>query len=151
MEDLVKGIFAAAHERTLKDRLPYFGSVSPTDAHAVLRAAPDARLIDVRTRRNGITSAMFRTARFWSGTSIPTAGATRNFLISCGSRRPTRPRRCSFFAAADSVPTARLAWPRRQAIRRRSTSWKVRGRQGYARTARQARRLAQGRPALVQG
>src|SRR6202521_4153103 len=50
MEDLVKGIFAAAHERALKDRLPYFGAVSPTDAYAVLRAAPDARLIDVRTR-----------------------------------------------------------------------------------------------------
>ncbi len=50
MEDLVKGIFAAAHERALKDRLPYFGAVTPTDAYAVLRAAPDARLIDVRTR-----------------------------------------------------------------------------------------------------
>ena len=50
MEDLVKGIFAAAHERALKDHLPYFGAVSPTDAYAVLRAAPDAHLIDVRTR-----------------------------------------------------------------------------------------------------
>src|SRR3981081_3897799 len=50
MEDLVEGIFAAARERALKDHLPYFGAVSPSDAYAVLRAAPDARLIDVRTR-----------------------------------------------------------------------------------------------------
>jgi rhodanese-related sulfurtransferase len=50
MDDLVKGIFAAAQERALKDRLPYFGAVSPSEAHAVMMASPEARLIDVRTR-----------------------------------------------------------------------------------------------------
>jgi rhodanese-related sulfurtransferase len=50
MDDSVQGIFAAARERALKDGLPYFGAVPPSDAHAVMRGAPEARLIDVRTR-----------------------------------------------------------------------------------------------------
>jgi rhodanese-related sulfurtransferase len=50
MDDVLPGIFAAAHERAVNDRLPYFGAVSPSEAHAVMTAAPEARLIDVRTR-----------------------------------------------------------------------------------------------------
>jgi len=50
MDDLVQNILAAAHERAVKDRLPYFGAVSPSDAHSIMMAAPEARLIDVRTR-----------------------------------------------------------------------------------------------------
>jgi rhodanese-related sulfurtransferase len=50
MDVQVERIFAAAHERAQKDRLPYFGAVSPSDAYAVIKAIPNARLIDVRTR-----------------------------------------------------------------------------------------------------
>jgi rhodanese-related sulfurtransferase len=46
----VERIFAAAHERAQKDHLPYFGALSPSDAYAVIKAVPNARLIDVRTR-----------------------------------------------------------------------------------------------------
>ena len=50
MDVQVERIFAAAHERAQKDCLPYFGAVSPSDAYAVIKAVPNARLIDVRTR-----------------------------------------------------------------------------------------------------
>ena len=50
MDVQVERIFAAAHERARKDRLPYFGALSPSDAYAVIKAVPNARLIDVRTR-----------------------------------------------------------------------------------------------------
>ena len=50
MDVQVEPIFAAAHERARKDRLPYFGALSPSDAYAVIKAVPNARLIDVRTR-----------------------------------------------------------------------------------------------------
>jgi rhodanese-related sulfurtransferase len=50
MNDPLPDIFAAAHERALKERLPYFGAVLPGEAHAITQAEPEARLIDVRTR-----------------------------------------------------------------------------------------------------
>ena len=50
MDAQVERIFAAAHERARKDQLPYFGALSPSDAYAVIKAVPHARLIDVRTR-----------------------------------------------------------------------------------------------------
>ena len=50
MDVQVERIFAAAHERARKDHLPYFGALSPSDAYAVIKAVPNARLIDVRTR-----------------------------------------------------------------------------------------------------
>jgi len=50
MDAQVECIFAAAHERARKGRLPYFGALSPSDAYAVIKAVPNARLIDVRTR-----------------------------------------------------------------------------------------------------
>ncbi len=50
MNDSLDGIFAAAHERGQKDQLPYFGALTPSDAHSILEALPEARLIDVRTR-----------------------------------------------------------------------------------------------------
>ena len=50
MDDELHGIFAAAHERAVQQRLPYFGAVLPSEAQAVMNATPDAQLIDVRTR-----------------------------------------------------------------------------------------------------
>src|ERR1700730_976556 len=50
MDVPVERIFAAAQERARKDHLPYFGALSPSDAYAVIKAVPNARLIDVRTR-----------------------------------------------------------------------------------------------------
>jgi rhodanese-related sulfurtransferase len=50
MDAPIERIFAAAHERAQKDLLPYFGALSPSDAYAVIKAVPNARLIDVRTR-----------------------------------------------------------------------------------------------------
>ena len=50
MDAPIDRIFAAAHERAQKDLLPYFGALSPSDAYAVIKAVPNARLIDVRTR-----------------------------------------------------------------------------------------------------
>jgi rhodanese-related sulfurtransferase len=50
MTDSLERIFAAAHERAEEAHLPYFGAVSPSDAYALIQAAPEALLIDVRTR-----------------------------------------------------------------------------------------------------
>ena len=50
MTDTLEGIFAAARERAQLGRLPYFGALTPSDAFAVMKALPQARLIDVRTR-----------------------------------------------------------------------------------------------------
>jgi rhodanese-related sulfurtransferase len=50
MVDSLEDIFAAAHERARQARLPYFGAVLPGDAYALMKGAPGARLIDVRTR-----------------------------------------------------------------------------------------------------
>jgi rhodanese-related sulfurtransferase len=50
MNDTLEGIFVAARERAQSARLPYFGALTPSDAFAVMKAAPHARLIDVRTR-----------------------------------------------------------------------------------------------------
>jgi rhodanese-related sulfurtransferase len=50
MEASVEGIFVAAHERAQDAHLTYFGAVVPSDALAILKAVPEARLIDVRTR-----------------------------------------------------------------------------------------------------
>jgi hypothetical protein len=43
---------------------------------------------------------MFPKARFWSGTRIPTAGATPNFFPSLESRPPIPKRRCRSDGAA---------------------------------------------------
>ena len=40
----------AAARRSGRRGLPYFGAMTPRDAHALLEAMPDARMIDVRTR-----------------------------------------------------------------------------------------------------
>lgn len=45
-----KTILAAAQQRRAELGLPYYGAVLPGEAHALLVAAPNARLIDVRTR-----------------------------------------------------------------------------------------------------
>jgi len=50
MDGIVERLFAAAHELAQESRLPYFGAVTPSDAYALVKAATDARLIDVRTR-----------------------------------------------------------------------------------------------------
>lgn len=43
-------ILAAAQQRAVAGALPYFGAVTPSEAHALLQALPNAKLIDVRTR-----------------------------------------------------------------------------------------------------
>lgn len=50
MSDSSDGIFAAARALAQEEHLPYFGAVAPKDAYAVIKAMPNARLIDVRTR-----------------------------------------------------------------------------------------------------
>ena len=50
MDGIVERLFAAAHELAQESLLPYFGAVTPSDAYALVKAATDARLIDVRTR-----------------------------------------------------------------------------------------------------
>lgn len=42
--------FSLAHERGRALGLPYAGALTPAEAHAVLQAAPGAKLVDVRTR-----------------------------------------------------------------------------------------------------
>ena len=46
----IDDLLDAAHKRALERHLPYFGAVTPAEAHALLVAAPEARLVDVRTR-----------------------------------------------------------------------------------------------------
>ena len=43
-------ILAAAQKRGAELNLPYYGAISPQEAHALLEALANARLIDVRTR-----------------------------------------------------------------------------------------------------
>jgi rhodanese-related sulfurtransferase len=50
MSDTVEDILAAARERAREARLPYFGALTPSDAYTLMKATPQARLIDVRTR-----------------------------------------------------------------------------------------------------
>lgn len=42
-------LLSAARQRGLDDKLPYAGAVTPQEAHALLQADPNVRLIDVRT------------------------------------------------------------------------------------------------------
>ena len=46
----VEDVLAAAQQRAAAHGLAYFGAVTPAEAHALLGALPNARLIDVRTR-----------------------------------------------------------------------------------------------------
>ena len=46
----IDDLLDAAHKRALERRLPYFGAVTPAEAHALVVALPEARLVDVRTR-----------------------------------------------------------------------------------------------------
>jgi len=50
MANLDKTVLAAAQKRRAELALPYYGAVLPEEAHALLSAVPEARLIDVRTR-----------------------------------------------------------------------------------------------------
>ena len=46
----VQEILIAAQERGREFKLPYAGALLPAEAHALMQALPDARLVDVRTR-----------------------------------------------------------------------------------------------------
>jgi rhodanese-related sulfurtransferase len=46
----VDSLLAAAQQRAATRALPYFGALTPGEAHALLTQMPSARLIDVRTR-----------------------------------------------------------------------------------------------------
>ena len=50
MADSADDILTRARQRGTDLGLPYFGAVSPEEAHALLSAAPGALLVDVRTR-----------------------------------------------------------------------------------------------------
>jgi len=50
MTDSADAILSRARQRGAELGLPYFGAISPVDAHALLSAAPGAQLVDVRTR-----------------------------------------------------------------------------------------------------
>ncbi len=43
-------LLAAAQQEAGRRGLPYFGAIAPADAHALLEAMPDARMVDVRTK-----------------------------------------------------------------------------------------------------
>lgn len=45
-----ESVLAAAHRRAADASLPYFGAVTPVEAHTLLEGDSAARLIDVRTR-----------------------------------------------------------------------------------------------------
>jgi rhodanese-related sulfurtransferase len=49
VEDAV-ALLARAKERAAKMNLPYAGALLPREAHALLQAVPEAKLVDVRTR-----------------------------------------------------------------------------------------------------
>jgi len=50
MADSADTILTRARQRGIELGLPYFGAVSPAEAHALLLALPNAQLVDVRTR-----------------------------------------------------------------------------------------------------
>ena len=50
MSKALQAVYDAAHKRAAALAVPYFGAVVPEEAFALLAAAPDAHLIDVRTR-----------------------------------------------------------------------------------------------------
>src|SRR5437667_3508940 len=49
MTDTVKDTLDAAQQRAAIRALPFFGAVTPSEAHLLLSAVPGAKLIDVRT------------------------------------------------------------------------------------------------------
>jgi rhodanese-related sulfurtransferase len=50
MSDTVKDILARAKKRGEAMKLPYAGALLPSEAHALARQVPGAKLVDVRTR-----------------------------------------------------------------------------------------------------
>jgi len=50
MTKSVEAILDAAQQRAREAGLPYFGAVTPSEAHALLSARTTSKLIDVRTR-----------------------------------------------------------------------------------------------------
>jgi rhodanese-related sulfurtransferase len=50
MSHEIDEVLDAAHKRALERLLPYFGAVTPAEAHALLVGLPETRLVDVRTR-----------------------------------------------------------------------------------------------------
>lgn len=48
--DDTERLFNQARQRAKEQALPYAGAVTPPEAYAILRAAPNARLVDVRTQ-----------------------------------------------------------------------------------------------------
>jgi rhodanese-related sulfurtransferase len=50
MANLDDTVLAAAQQRRAELGLPYYGAVLPDEAYALLKALPEAKLIDVRTR-----------------------------------------------------------------------------------------------------
>lgn len=48
--DELATILARAKERAAQLKLPYAGALLPGEAHALLQAAPNAKLVDVRTK-----------------------------------------------------------------------------------------------------
>lgn len=46
----ITDILSAAQQRAKELNLPYEGALLPTEAYAILQAAPGAKLVDVRTR-----------------------------------------------------------------------------------------------------
>lgn len=46
----VKSVLQSAQDRARKLGLPYEGALTPAEAHLVMQAMPDAKLVDVRSR-----------------------------------------------------------------------------------------------------
>ncbi len=124
MDVQVERILAAAHERARKDHLPYFGALSPSDAYAVIKAVPNARLIDVRTRPEWDYVGHVPESSLLEWNAYPDGRRNPEFLPELRVKAPDPEAPVLFLCRSGHRSTAQLALPRRQATRRRSTSSK---------------------------
>ena len=88
MVDSLEDIFAAAHERARQARLPYFGAVLPGDAYALMKGAPGARLIDVRTRPEWDYVGHVPDSSLLEWNVYPDGSRNPEFLVQLRSKAP---------------------------------------------------------------
>src|SRR4030088_1611026 len=152
MDVRVERIFAAAQERARKDHLPYFGALSPIDAYAVIKAVPNGRLIDVRTRPEWDYVGHVPESSLLEGNAYPDGRRNPQFLPELRVKAPDPEAPVLFLCRSghrsDGAAPLGAAGGGFEGVQR---SRRIRGRQGCARAARHAGRLAQGRPAVGSG
>lgn len=89
--DDVETILARAKQRALDKKLPYAGALLPKEAFALLRAAPPATLVDVRTQAEWYWVGRVPGAVMIEWTNYPAGARNPDFLAQLKARVPATP------------------------------------------------------------